>query len=264
MPAERWELAGRGPTGVDGGSRGGALRRLSRRRRSVRSRLLRHLAARGGGDGPAAAARAGAWLGGPRGRRDRCPMDARDEAAGVFVGAIAGDYAELVAAAGSGGSIGRHTITGLQPQHHRQPGLLRARAARAEPDRGRRAGLLAGGRASRLREPAPGRERRWRSRAACTSTSIRSARSAPRGSAGSRPTAAASPSTRGPTASCGARAAASSSSSRSTEARADGDHVYCVIRGSAVNNDGGGDGLTVPSRSRAGGRAEARLQSAPG
>ncbi|WP_143187826.1 type I polyketide synthase, partial [Streptomyces sp. F-1] len=30
---------------------------------------------------------------------------------------------------------------------------------------------------------------------------------------------------------------------------ADGDHVYCVIRGSAVNNDGGGDGLTVPLRS---------------
>ncbi|MFD6554815.1 type I polyketide synthase, partial [Streptomyces sp. NPDC058398] len=31
-----------------------------------------------------------------------------------------------------------------------------------------------------------------------------------------------------------------------TRAVADGDPVYCVIRGSAVNNDGGGDGLTVP------------------
>ncbi|MER5466795.1 beta-ketoacyl synthase N-terminal-like domain-containing protein, partial [Streptomyces sp. NPDC002668] len=30
---------------------------------------------------------------------------------------------------------------------------------------------------------------------------------------------------------------------------ADGDPVYCVIRGSAVNNDGGGDGLTVPLQS---------------
>lgn len=29
-------------------------------------------------------------------------------------------------------------------------------------------------------------------------------------------------------------------------ALADGDRVYCVIRGSAVNNDGAGDGLTVP------------------
>src|SRR4051812_4780071 len=31
-------------------------------------------------------------------------------------------------------------------------------------------------------------------------------------------------------------------------ARADGDHVYCVIRGSAANNDGGGPSLTSPSR----------------
>ncbi|MES9542849.1 SDR family NAD(P)-dependent oxidoreductase [Actinomadura sp. NPDC000600] len=30
---------------------------------------------------------------------------------------------------------------------------------------------------------------------------------------------------------------------------ADGDRVYCVIRGGAVNNDGGGDGLTVPDQS---------------
>ncbi|HEY8815507.1 MAG TPA: beta-ketoacyl synthase N-terminal-like domain-containing protein, partial [Candidatus Dormibacteraeota bacterium] len=32
-------------------------------------------------------------------------------------------------------------------------------------------------------------------------------------------------------------------------ARADGDRIYCVIRGSAVNNDGPSDGLTVPSQS---------------
>ena len=29
---------------------------------------------------------------------------------------------------------------------------------------------------------------------------------------------------------------------------ADGDPIYCVIRGSAVNNDGGGDGLTAPDQ----------------
>jgi acyl transferase domain-containing protein/D-arabinose 1-dehydrogenase-like Zn-dependent alcohol dehydrogenase/lauroyl/myristoyl acyltransferase/acyl carrier protein len=29
---------------------------------------------------------------------------------------------------------------------------------------------------------------------------------------------------------------------------ADGDDIYCVIRGSAVNNDGGGDGLTAPDQ----------------
>ncbi|MGW4551977.1 beta-ketoacyl [acyl carrier protein] synthase domain-containing protein, partial [Streptomyces violaceorubidus] len=33
-----------------------------------------------------------------------------------------------------------------------------------------------------------------------------------------------------------------------SRALADGDRVYCVIRGTAVNNDGGGDGLTSPSR----------------
>ena len=33
-----------------------------------------------------------------------------------------------------------------------------------------------------------------------------------------------------------------------SEAMAAGDHVYCVIRGSAVNNDGGGEGLTAPSQ----------------
>ncbi len=33
-----------------------------------------------------------------------------------------------------------------------------------------------------------------------------------------------------------------------SDAVADGDHVYCVIRASAVNNDGGGDGLTAPSQ----------------
>src|SRR5262249_29729289 len=29
---------------------------------------------------------------------------------------------------------------------------------------------------------------------------------------------------------------------------ADGDRIYCVIRGSAVNNDGGGEGLTAPDQ----------------
>jgi acyl transferase domain-containing protein len=33
-----------------------------------------------------------------------------------------------------------------------------------------------------------------------------------------------------------------------SQAIADGDSIHCVIRGSAVNNDGGGDGLTAPDR----------------
>ncbi|MCP3804660.1 type I polyketide synthase [Allokutzneria sp. A3M-2-11 16] len=36
---------------------------------------------------------------------------------------------------------------------------------------------------------------------------------------------------------------------RLADALGDGDPVYCVIRGSAVNNDGGGDSLTTPDRS---------------
>ncbi|MGW1728613.1 type I polyketide synthase [Streptomyces sp. NPDC002306] len=35
---------------------------------------------------------------------------------------------------------------------------------------------------------------------------------------------------------------------RLSQAVADGDRVYCVIRGGAVNNDGGGDSLTAPSQ----------------
>ena len=34
---------------------------------------------------------------------------------------------------------------------------------------------------------------------------------------------------------------------RLSQARRDGDSIYCVIRGSAVNNDGGSNGLTAPS-----------------
>ncbi|WP_168587765.1 type I polyketide synthase [Saccharopolyspora sp. ASAGF58] len=34
---------------------------------------------------------------------------------------------------------------------------------------------------------------------------------------------------------------------KADQARADGDRIYCLIRGSAVNNDGGGAGLTVPA-----------------
>ncbi|MFF7191859.1 type I polyketide synthase, partial [Streptomyces sp. NPDC008222] len=35
---------------------------------------------------------------------------------------------------------------------------------------------------------------------------------------------------------------------RLSDAAADGDRIHCVIRGSAINNDGGGDSLTTPSR----------------
>ena len=52
---------------------------------------------------------------------------------------------------------------------------------------------------------------------------------------------------------CPARASASSCSSGSRDALADGDHVHAVIRGAAVNNDGSQKvGYTAPERRRAG------------
>ena len=49
---------------------------------------------------------------------------------GVFVGAIADDYADLAAPAGGRGHHAPHPDR-LEPQHHRQPRLLRPRPARA-------------------------------------------------------------------------------------------------------------------------------------
>ena len=54
-------------------------------------------------------------------------------AAGVFVGAIARRLRRPRRPARPA-AITRHTLTGLTPRHHRQPGLVRARAARPEPD----------------------------------------------------------------------------------------------------------------------------------
>ena len=72
-------------------------RRLPRRRRRVRRRLLRHLAARGAGHGPAAAAAAGDVVGGVRARRDR--PGARCAAAGPACssGANCQDYGTVLA-----------------------------------------------------------------------------------------------------------------------------------------------------------------------
>ncbi len=68
---------------------------------------------------------------------------------GVFVGAIADDYATLVHQRELA-AITQSYPDGPAPELHRQPGLLRARVARAEPDRGYRAVVVAGCRSPRL------------------------------------------------------------------------------------------------------------------
>ena len=182
--------------------------------------------------------------------RGSLPARIRGEAAGVFVGAIAGDYANLPDRAAPTRSAAT-PLTGLHRSiiANRVSYTLGLTGPSLTVDAG--AVVVAGRRAPRLREPAQGRERRSPSPAASTSTSTRSGRPRRRrGSAGSRRTGAASPSTPGPTATSAARAAASSCSSRWRAALADGDRIYCVIRGSAVNNDGASEGADRPQPGR--------------
>ena len=181
--------------------------------------------------------------------------DARDRArrargrsrTGVFVGAIAGDYAQLLDRRGRRRS-GRHTLTGLHRSiianrvsyalglrgpsltvdAAQSSSLVAVHLACESLRRGESTLALAGGVNLNL-DPRGALRRRAGSAALspdgrCFTFDAR-ANGYVRGEGGGvvvlKPLAA---------------------------ALADGDRVYCVIRGSAVNNDGGGDGLTAPSR----------------
>ena len=155
-PDEFWSLLRDGTESIGeaaGARPGHRPRRLPRRRRGLRRRLLRDLPARGGGDGSAAAARARARLGRPGGRGARTPSAARWACSSGVMGS---DYGHV---------LGR--VRRREPSHDarpgpradRQPGVLRARPRRSEPDRRHRAVLVAGGRAPRLPEPARERVR---------------------------------------------------------------------------------------------------------
>ena len=119
--------------------------------------VLRHLSPRGGGDGPAAAARARARLGGARGRRHRAGL-------GEGRGGRRVPWRDCRRLRDPGGPPrprgGRpHTAVGLYRSIIANRISYALGLARPEPDRRRGAVILAGRRPPRLREHPPRRER---------------------------------------------------------------------------------------------------------
>ena len=274
-PDALWRLLRAGGDAVTRGSRGALaergparlpLRRLPRRRRPLRRRLLRHLPARGRGHGPAAAAGAGTGLGGAgarpararrAGRRPGRRVPRRDRA--PTTPSLAGRTTRAARSA--------HTYTGAHRAiiANRVSYALRLRGPSLTLDAGQSSSLvavhlaceslrhgestvaLAGGVNLNLLAETTRRDRRVR-RAVAGRPLSRLRR-------------------RAPTATSAARAARWSCSSRWPPRSPHGDPVLAVILGGAVNNDGGGDGLTVaarrgPARSRRSRRA-ARPGCAP-
>jgi polyketide synthase 12 len=170
----------------------------------------------------------------------------RGRAAGVFLGAIAGDYSNLVQRGGAG-AIGRHTVTGLHRSMiaNRVSYTLGLTGPSLTVDAGQSASLVA-------------------VHLACESLQRGESELAlaggvhlnldPQGAVGASRFGGLSPDGK-----CFTFDARANGYVRGegggfvllkplAQAQADGDRVYCLIRGSAVNNDGGGDGLTVPSQ----------------
>ncbi len=153
--AQRRHGCSRRPLGGNPGRYPPAARRFSRRRRGLRPGVLRHLAARGGRDGSAAASRARARLGGAGGRPRR-----PGRAGGHPHRRLRGRHRQRLRRAGPPlRSERRHPAHSDRagPRHHRQPAVLPAGPARPEPDGGHRPVVVAGGGAPGLREPALGR-----------------------------------------------------------------------------------------------------------
>ena len=176
--------------------------------RSVRAGVFRHLAARGGADGPAAAGAARTGVARRRGCRHPGEQARRQRRPASISAAPRPTTATCVSATRRA-AIRIHDRR--DAQHPRQPDLLCLRPARPEPDDRHRLLVVAGRAAPRLRGDSrrPHRDARSSAASTCCSRPIRfSASAAPRCC---RAAAAASPSTSAPTATCAAKAAASSS-----------------------------------------------------
>ena len=131
------------------------------------------------------------------------------------------------------------------PGHARR---LQARPQGPEHHRADRLLDLAGGGPPGLPEPAQRRVRHGAGRRRCRSASRQRPATSTRRAASSRPTATAGPSTPMPGARSSASGAASWCSSGWPTPLRDGDTIYAVIKGSAVNNDGSVKvGYTAPS-----------------
>ncbi|MFJ8081672.1 SDR family NAD(P)-dependent oxidoreductase [Streptomyces sp. NPDC096205] len=172
------------------------------------------------------------------------PHELRGTRTGVFVGAIADDYAALMNRLGTG-RIGVHTVTGLHRSgianrisHH-----LRLSGPSLVVDSGQSSSLVAVQRAcDSLRDGE-------------TSLAVAGGVSlmvGPESTVATSKFGALSPDGRCHTFDARANGYVRGEGGgvvvlkRLADARADGDRVYCVIRGGAVNN-GSGDGFTVPS-----------------
>ena len=217
----------------------------ARRRRSFDAGVLRDLAARGAGDGPAAAAAAGDLLGGARTRRHRPGRRCAAAAPACSPGVMYHDYAARLTAVpdgvegylgtGSAGSVasGRvaYTLRPRRPGGHRRHRLLVV-AGRPAPGRA--------GAAQRRVHAGAGRRRHRDGHARHVRRVQPAARPGRRTAAASRsPTAPTAPA--GPRASgcccwngCPTRGATATRCSPSSAAR-------------AVNQDGASNGLTAPN-----------------
>ena len=259
-PAERWEMYGlAGPDdGLPGLRYGGFLDEVDRFDAGFFGISPREAAR----DGPPAAARAGA---GWEALEDAGSSPARSPAtqAGVYVGAIAGDYASSLSAStqtrwparrsparsAASSPTGVSYALGLRgPSMTVDTGAVivaRRRPPRLPEPALRRVDARAGGR--RAAEPRPaasaGAVQARRTVARRALLHVRRARERLRARRGRR------------------RRRAQARSSRRV---ADGDPVYGVIRGSAVNNDGGGDGLDGARSGGAGADAAVRLRAGRG